>query len=181
MSKFLVTNSFRLYFGIKVHGIENVPKEAGLVVAANHISAFDPPVLGLSVPRVLSVMAKKELFQNAALRTLLRAVHGFPIDRSRSDMTAMKKAIRKLRSGDAIGIFIQGTRNTGDVAAQNGAAYLAQRAEVAVLPTAIWREGRAFHVRFGKSMRAQNKSKESMQDLTAKTMTAINEMLPLSD
>lgn len=178
MSKFFVTNAFRLYFGIKVHGIENVPQDEGLVVAANHISALDPPVLGLSVPRVVSVMAKKELFQNAALRTLLRSVHGFPIDRSKTDMTAMKLAIRKLKAGDAVGIFIQGTRNTGDVAAQNGAAYLAQRSNVAVLPTAIWREGRAFHIRFGESIKAENKTKESMQILTTQTMSAINEMLP---
>lgn len=178
MGKFFVTNAFRLYFGIKVHGAEHVPQNVGLVVAANHISAFDPPVLGISVPRLLSVMAKKELFENVLLRTLLRCVHGFPIDRSKSDMSAMKQAIRKLKSGDAVGIFIQGTRNTGDVAAQNGAAYLAQRSDVAILPTAIWREGRAFHVRFGESINAQSKSKEAMQDLTAKTMASINAMLP---
>lgn len=142
----------RLFFGLRVSGLENVPPSGGLVVACNHFSSFDPPVVGVSVPREIHFMAKSELFERRGTRLLMLGLRAFPVVRGGQDTAAIRTGIRKLRSGLAVGIFIQGTRNAGDKEALNGAAFMALRGGAALLPTAVWREGRAFRVHFGEPM-----------------------------
>jgi 1-acyl-sn-glycerol-3-phosphate acyltransferase len=168
----------RLAYGISVEGAELVPRKGGLVVASNHFSSLDPPVLGVSVPREVNFMAKKELFENRHTRALMLGLRAFPVDRARSDLGAIKHALKLLRQGVAVGIFAQGTRNVGDVAALDGAAFLAQRAEVPLLPAAIWREGRRFHVRFGEPITATGRKREEVSALTAELMARVNALLP---
>lgn len=168
----------RLAFGLRVEGTERVPQEGGLVVASNHFSSWDPPIMGVSVPREVHYMAKKELFERRWQRILVQGLRAFPIDRSRSDLTAIKEALRKLEGGLAVGIFAQGTRNAGDAAALDGAAYLAQRAGVPLLPAAVWREGRAFRVRFGEPLVPAGRSRAEAAALTAELMARVNAMLP---
>lgn len=169
----------RLAYGIKVYGRELVPREGGLVVASNHITWVDPPLMGVSMPREVNYMAKKELFEkNKIFRALILGLRSFPVDRERSDMTAIKEALRRIERGVAIGIFVQGTRNRGDAKALDGAAFLAQRAGVPVVPAAIWREGRAFRVRFGEPLYPKGKTREEARELTSLVMVRINELLP---
>jgi len=168
----------RLIWGVRSEGRELVPREGGLVVASNHIGTLDPPVVGTEVPRHISYMAKKELFDAKLPNLVFRGVDAFPVDRTRSDVSAVKEALRRLKAGDAIGIFIQGTRNRGDAAALDGAAFLAQRAKVPIVPAALWREGRRFHVRFGEPFMVPGRDREAMREATATTMRRINELLP---
>jgi 1-acyl-sn-glycerol-3-phosphate acyltransferase len=168
----------KLMYGIVVEGAELVPRRGGLVVASNHFSSLDPPVLGVSVPREVHYMAKKELFENRYLRALVLGLRAFPVDRSRSDLGAIKHALRLLGNGVAVGIFAQGTRNAGDVAALDGAAYLALRAGVPLQPAAIWREGRRFHVRFGAPIPATGRDRHDIKALTAELMERVNRLLP---
>lgn len=166
----------KLFLGLRVTGTGNVPREGGLVVACNHFSSLDPPVVGVSVPREIHFMAKKELFENPAMAVLMHGLRTFPVDRGGSDTAAIRTAMRKLRSGLAIGIFIQGTRNAGEAAALSGAAFLAQRSGAGLLPTAVWREGRAFRVHFAEPLQLQKD--QSPQELTEILTAAINEHLP---
>ena len=168
----------RLYYGIRVEGAELVPRKGGLVVASNHFSSLDPPVLGVSVPREINFMAKKELFENRYLRALMLGLRAYPVDRSRSDMGAIKHSLKRLREGVAIGIFAQGTRNAGDVEALDGASFLAIRAGVPLQPAAIWREGRRFHVRFGEPIVPREGKRTEMRALTAELMERVNALLP---
>jgi 1-acyl-sn-glycerol-3-phosphate acyltransferase len=168
----------KLAYGITVKGAELVPRKGGLVVASNHFSSLDPPVMGVSVPREVNYMAKKELFENRYLRALVLGLRAFPVDRSRSDLGAIKHAMKRLREGVAIGIFAQGTRNTGDVAALDGAAFLSLRAGVPLQPAAIWREGRRFHVRFGEPIEPAGRNREEIRALTKELMERINGLLP---
>lgn len=170
----------RLLWGIRAEGKENVPREGGLVLAANHFSTYDPPTIGSLLPREVSFMAKKELFENRFLNLIFRGVHAFPVDRGRSDVSAIKEALRRLKADDAVGVFIQGTRNQGDVEALDGAAFLAQRANVPILPAAIWREGRRFEVRFGEPFEVAGKGRAAMYAATATTVHRINDLLPTS-
>jgi 1-acyl-sn-glycerol-3-phosphate acyltransferase len=171
----------RLIWGVRSEGTDLVPREGGLIVASNHIGTLDPPVVGTEVPRHISYMAKKELFDEKLPNLVFRGVDAFPIDRSRSDVSAVKEALRRLKAGDAIGIFIQGTRNRGDAEALDGAAFLAQRAKVPIQPAALWREGRRFHVRFGEPFVVPGRDREAMREATATTMRRINELLPESE
>lgn len=168
----------RAVFGLRVEGADLVPRKGGLVMAVNHISTWDPPMMGSSVPREISFMAKKELFEKRSTALLFRGLHAFPVDRSRSDVGAIKEALRRLQDGRAVGIFIQGTRNTGDVEALDGASYLAGRAGVPLQPAAIYREGRRFRVRFGVPFEVAGRGRAAMREATELTMQEINALLP---
>lgn len=168
----------RLVYGLRVTGLENVPDEGGAVVACNHVSSWDPPVVGVSIDRKLEFMAKKELFEKPLLSALLRGLRAFPVDRDGQDIGAIKEALRRLGQGRMVGIFVQGTRNAGDAAALDGASYLAQRASVPVIPTAIWRQGRAFHVAFGEPIVPTGKSRDEARELTQTVMAKIGALLP---
>lgn len=174
----IVRTYLRLFRGLVVTGLENVPAEGAAVVASNHVSTWDPPVVGVSMTRQLEFLGKVELFENPLSAAILRGLRVFPIDRERNDVGAIKEALRRLRGGRVVGIFIQGTRNAGDAAALDGAAYLAQAASAPIVPTAIWRVGKTFHVTFGEQIRPSGKGRESMKALTARTASAIRELLP---
>lgn len=174
----VVRTYLRLFTGLEVHGIENVPKAGAAVVACNHVSSWDPPVVGVAINRKLEFMAKRELFEKPFIAAVLRGLRAFPVDRERNDIGAIKEALRRLGNGRVIGIFIQGTRNDGDAAALDGAAYLAQRAGAVVVPTAIWREGRAFHVKFGPVITPDGKDRDAMKQLTSRLESEIKALVP---
>ncbi len=178
LSRFVLLFFVRLRYGLTISGTNNVPKSGGAIIAANHISNFDPPILGVCINRKINYMAKKELFGNPFGYWLMNSLSTFPVDRSRNDITAVKEALRLLKKGEVVGIFIQGTRNKGDAEAMNGAAFLAQRAEVPILPAAIWREGRRFSVECGKAIFPKGKDKAEMEHLTEETMEKIRTLLP---
>jgi 1-acyl-sn-glycerol-3-phosphate acyltransferase len=169
----------RLVYGLRVEDAHKVPRDGrGLVVACNHLSAWDPPVVGVSVPREIHFMAKKELFESAGSALLMHGLRAFPVDRAANDIGAIKAALRQLRGGMAIGIFAQGTRNSGDKEALDGAAYLAQRAGVPLQPAAVWREGRTFHVRFGDPIESVGGKRDDTRRLTRELMQRVDAMLP---
>jgi 1-acyl-sn-glycerol-3-phosphate acyltransferase len=170
----------KLFLGLSIEGRWRVPpkERGGLVVVSNHISTLDPPVMGASMPREVHYMAKKELFENRYFRAIPLGLRSFPVDREGNASGAIKEAIRRLKQNLAIGIFIQGTRNAGDAEALDGAAFIAQRAGVALQPAAIWREGRRYRVRFGEPIMPQGKSREEAARLTDLLMVEINALLP---
>ncbi|MFO8150333.1 MAG: lysophospholipid acyltransferase family protein [Trueperaceae bacterium] len=179
LAVFLVRLFVRLLYGLRVTGTEHVPRTGACVVGANHASAWDPPVVGLSVPREIHFMAKKELFERWLPRRVFRALRAFPVDRGANDVGAVKEALRRLQSGHAIGVFFEGTRNVrGDAAAHMGAAFLAQRTGAPLVPAAIWREGRAFRVAFGPPLRAAGRTREDAAALTAELERAVRSLLP---
>lgn len=174
---------FRIYaiivYGLKVEGQENIPQDDhGVILAANHISSLDPPTLGATFTREVRFMAKKELFENRYLRALYLGLRSFPVDRQKSDMKAIKFALRSLKEGVGVGVFVQGTRFRQDEGAFSGAAFLASRANVPIVPTAIWREGRKFRVRYGAPIEVLDSSKEDLEATTRLIMQHINSMLP---
>lgn len=183
LASYAVRNYARLFRRLKVEGLDLIPRSEtrGLIIAGNHISNFDPPLIGSLVPREIHFMAKRELFERQPMRWLSLHLMAFPIDRTKSDTRGIKEALRLLRDGFAIGIFPQGTRNTGDAAAQGGAAFLAQRAEVPLQPVAIWHERGRLRVRFGEPFYPAGKSRDEMRALTETLMARISAMLPGSE
>ena len=128
----------RTAFAARVTGEENVPLDGGLVVAANHRSYLDPPLLGTWFPRTIHFMAKQELFKIFVLGKLISAVHAFPVDRDRADVAAIRQALRIIKRGDVVGIFPEGTRNlAGEAQARGGAVLLAATAHCPIVPVAL--------------------------------------------
>lgn len=127
-----------VFFDAKVSGVERVPQSGGLVVASNHLSYWDPPVLGAWFPRTINYMAKRELFAMWPLGPAIRAVHAFPVDRESSDIGAIRHALRLLKNGGVVGIFPEGRRNpNGEAQARNGAVLLAATARCPLVPVAL--------------------------------------------
>lgn len=128
----------RTLFGLRVVGADNVPPTGGVIVAANHISNFDPPLLGVAVPRPVSYMAKKELFAMPVLGSLIRHLNAFSVDRQAGGTAALRASLRMLKEGRCVGIFPEGGRNVrGTNEEKAGAAFLAAASGAPVVPAAI--------------------------------------------
>ncbi len=128
-----------LFYRLKLTGTENIPKEGGAILCSNHMSNFDPIVLAVYLKRQVSYMAKTELFKNKLFGKILLAVGAFPVDRDSQDMVSYKKAIKNLKEGKLLGIFVQGTRQKEiDVkTGRTGAAFFALKAGVPIIPVGI--------------------------------------------
>lgn len=133
-----------LFYGLlrlRVVGKENIPKEGGLIVAVNHISYLDPPLVGVALwpQRKLHYIAKTELFKIPILGFILRLVNAFPVKRGKPDRVALKRAIELLERGEAVCIFPEGTRSR-DGRLQKpelGISLLVLRSGAPVLPVAV--------------------------------------------
>lgn len=92
---------------MEVIGLENFPKEGGILLCSNHIDALDPPVVGITSPRPVNFMAKEELFKLPILKSILPSVHAFPVKRGLSDRQALRTALDLLKQGQVVGIFLK--------------------------------------------------------------------------
>lgn len=167
---------------IRGYGRENVPMTGPLIVACNHVSNLDPPLMGSMCPRQINYMAKKELFEIPVLGKLIAAVGAYPVDREGSAAAAIKRSVEVLRAGGCIGIFPEGGRNvTGDKEARQGVALLASLGKAPVVPACIVGSDRAnrlapIKVAFGKPMSLPSDRKATREDLakfTEEVMSAI--------
>lgn len=128
-------------FRWRVRGLENLPASGGLIIASNHISNLDPPLIGCALPlsRRIRFMAKIELFKNPAFRWMITALGAFPVRRGLADRNAIRTAIALLEGGEVVGIFPEGTRSrTGELGrAEAGMGMIAVKAGVPVVPVAV--------------------------------------------
>lgn len=122
-----------------VIGLENIPREGGVMVCANHISYADPPVLGAASSRPLHYMAKIELFQIPVLGKLIEWVGAFPVQQRTADRAALKKAIEYLDKGEVVGMFPEGQRIYGGQLGEPlpGVGMIVLRAKAPVIPAAL--------------------------------------------
>jgi 1-acyl-sn-glycerol-3-phosphate acyltransferase len=137
----------RLLFGcvarIRVVGRENTNHAGGFLLASNHISHFDPFLIGLAVHRKIDWMTMAEFFRPPALGFFLRSIDAFPAERDRADLKTIRTAIDRLKSGRILGIFPEGGIRDGarslleGAPLRAGAATLAQIANVPVVPCVI--------------------------------------------
>jgi 1-acyl-sn-glycerol-3-phosphate acyltransferase len=125
---------------LRVYGRERVPMDGGLVVASNHFSWIDPPVLGAAIPRTLYFMAKVEAHRVPGLGQLMRSFGAFSVRRGESDREAVRTMRQLVRDGHALGLFAEGTRQRSGVPGpvQPGAAMVAINEEVPVICSAIY-------------------------------------------
>lgn len=129
----------RLYFRLTVEGKENMPKTGPVLLASNHCSHLDPPLIALSVFRRLTFLAKEELFSVPVLGSLILSFGAHPVARRQGDVKAIRTALRLLKEGDVLLIFPEGTRSEdGHLQIfENGLAWLSLRAGVPVVPMHI--------------------------------------------
>jgi 1-acyl-sn-glycerol-3-phosphate acyltransferase len=181
----------RLLFRLRWTGLENVPA-AGAVVAANHVSNFDPWAVGLPLfpRRTLRFMAKSELFW-FPLGLFIRGAGAFRVRRGEGDVEAIETAAELCRHGELVMMFPEGTRRRKGLRkkrqprAHTGAARIALEADVALVPVAIAGTDRLtrlgpFRVAYGRpvpldDLRGRD-PREGAQEATDRLMAAIREL-----
>lgn len=131
---------FFVLFRLHVEGRENIPQTGAIIVAPNHKSYWDPPVIGVAFnTRIIHYMAKEELFKNPLFGWLIRQFGTFPVKRGAVDRTAIRQAMRELKAGNPLGIFPEGTRikREGLGRFHSGMASLALMTGTPVIPVAV--------------------------------------------
>lgn len=130
---------FSLILRTRVVGAENIPKNGAFILAANHVSNWDPPFLGTFIDREVYYMGKEELFKNPVMAWICRSLHVFPVKRGAADKTAIKTAVKILKNGKCFGIFPEGTRSkTGKLGkAEAGVSLIAAMTKAPIIPAAI--------------------------------------------
>jgi 1-acyl-sn-glycerol-3-phosphate acyltransferase len=134
----------RIVFRLRATGVENVPREGGFVLAANHWSNFDPWPLAMPLfpRRFFRFMAKSELFW-FPLSLVIRAGGGFRVRRGEHDEQAIATAVDLVRAGHAVVMFPEGTRREKGLRKKyearwrSGAARIALQAEAPLVPAGI--------------------------------------------
>lgn len=130
---------FKLVYRLEVYGKENIPKDNNFIVAANHLSTLDPPLVCAVMDRCVAYMAKKELFENPFMCWWLNWLGAFAVDREKLGVSTIK-TVKNLKQTDwVLGIFPQGTRQeAGEISnITKGFASLAKSTKCGILPVGI--------------------------------------------
>jgi 1-acyl-sn-glycerol-3-phosphate acyltransferase len=177
----------RLFTRARAVGLDNVPKAGGFVYAVNHLHWIDIPLLGLLSPRTVYFVAKAEAANYPVAGAFLRVHGAIAIHRGESDREAVRRMRDEARAGQAIGLFVEGTRqkNGRPGIAQPGAAMVSIQEDVPVVPVAIygtqfWKPGnfRRCTVKFGEPLRFDDlpKNGKGYREATAVIERRIHEL-----
>ncbi len=137
----LLGGPVRLIFRVKSEGCEKIPKDRGCIICANHTSLCDVFVISAASDVQVKYMAKKELFSVPVLKSIIKGLGAFPVDRKGGDVAAIRKTVSMIEEGNAVGIFPQGTRHPGenprDTQVRHGVGLIAYRAKCDIVPVYI--------------------------------------------
>jgi cytidylate kinase len=181
----------RFFYGVKRHGLENIPKEGGYIICSNHIAVRDVLLIAASCPRQIRFIAKKELFSIPVLRRIISWLGAIKLDRSGNDLSAIKKSIEMINLGELVAIFPQGHRypgvNPAETPRKNGAGLISYRAGCDVIPVCIrvrknkYSIFRKVHVIFGRPIdnKALNYKNGGNEEYKNATDVIFNEIISL--
>lgn len=135
----LFGSAYRSLFGLKVTGAEHLVREGAVLVASNHESFLDPPLIGTLYKDEMYYLARKSLMKGPVLKWIYKAWNSIPVDQDRPDMTGLKAIIKLLSSGERVLIFPEGERSLDGVigVAQPGVGLIAVKSNVVIQPIRI--------------------------------------------
>ena len=184
---FLCTVFYRIFFNIEVTGKDSLPpKGTPFILASNHLSNLDPPLLGVLVaPLKLVYLAKEELFKNKVFGFILSAVGCVPLKRGSSDIRAVRTALKALKQKPVL-IFPQGTRSQDYDNFTDGIGFLCKKSEVPVVAAKIEGTDKALpkgakfvkrvKIRVSFALVKDIKGSDSYQEISAKVMETIRNL-----
>jgi 1-acyl-sn-glycerol-3-phosphate acyltransferase len=192
VGRFIFLVYLKLLYCMKIHGRSNIPARKPFIVCANHICWLDPMAVGAALPLKFRIyyMAKKELFNNNLISYLLHMAGAFPVNRQEPDLLAVKKAYLILKEENVLGLFPEGTRSRdGEMQkAFNGAALIAVRSGVPILPVAVegpYRLFKPLNVHIGKPFtlppliyEQRKEKKKQLEEMSYMIMSNIRKLLP---
>ncbi len=150
LSQFVSWFLFILIFGFRSFGRGKIPRRGGCIIACSHQSFLDPIIVGFSSSRAVNYLARGSLFKNRVFAALIRSYGAMELERDEADVKALKKCVERLRRGEIVLLFPEGTRTrTGEIGPlKPGVFLMSSRAGVPVVPAAIegslrsWPRGR---------------------------------------
>lgn len=136
----MVLPVFYFYFRGRVHRPQQFLEKGPIIVVGNHASDVDPPFVGATFGRPVAFMAKEELFKIPGLGEFISLYGAYPVRRGAVDRKALRMATERLQQGWAVGLFLDGTRtDNGRIQDPKlGAALLAAKAQIPIVPVSIW-------------------------------------------
>ena len=167
---------YKIAFRVKISG--DVPKEGAYILCCNHINYLDAAAIVLLNKRKVNFVAKEDLFTHGILMWLGHLFDAIPIKRNMQDIDAMKRCLRVLKNGELLGIFPEGTRKgmEKNLKAKNGAAFMAIRANIKVIPVGIHGSFKPFskvYINYGEPIDLSKYGKESLDEATKEIMDNI--------
>ncbi|MDR1662873.1 MAG: 1-acyl-sn-glycerol-3-phosphate acyltransferase [Endomicrobium sp.] len=176
---------FKLFYRYCIEGLQNIPNTGGAVIAPNHISFFDPPLIGAAMKRPLYFMAKKELFDIPIFGWTIKQTNAFPVKRGVQDMFAVRYAFSLLERGRLLLMFPEGVRSRdGKLGkARAGVGMVACNAQVPLIPVKIENTNmmmlkfKQIKIKYGKPIYPpKNFSKKDYISLSQKVLDEISKM-----
>lgn len=182
---------FKIFFSARIVDASNVPLKGKIILAANHVSNWDPPFLATFLDRRVFYMAKEELFANKIFAAAITNLGAFPVKRGAADRNAIKRALALLKEGQCLGVFPEGTRSrTGALGkAEAGVALIAAMSKAPVVPAAIINTNKMFSseklfprltVVYGRPMKFEGSTKDKAA-LEAFSQSIMDEIAKLLD
>ncbi|MCK4306724.1 1-acyl-sn-glycerol-3-phosphate acyltransferase [candidate division WOR-3 bacterium] len=185
-----------VYIRLGTVGLENIPKQGGVILAPNHPSDSDSFILGTAIRRQLHTMGKEELFRKRFTEFIFRKLNAFPVKRGRVDREAIRTAVSVLKEGHIIDMYPEGTVSKDSFLQEPklGTAFVALQAKTPVVPVAmigtfnVMSKGQKFPrphkviIRFGKPLYFdeyydKSYNKEILKIVTKQIMSEIKRLL----
>jgi 1-acyl-sn-glycerol-3-phosphate acyltransferase len=187
---------FTWWFGLRVSGMHNVPPGGPVILAANHVSMLDVPLVVVACPRPVTFMAKRGLFNGRLRAWFFNGFGGFPVEPGTTDGAALRAGLGVLADGDVLGMFSEGTRSRDRPMGPflHGAAWLSLRSGAAIVPCAIsgtepppgrgwlrWLRRRRIRIAFGPPMRGSEDGMSRRELVAALTESVRSAVADLQD
>jgi len=197
---------YKLYFRWRVYNAERVPLEGGVILASNHASFLDPPLVGSGVRRGINYLARENLFRFPVVGWVLRHWQVVPVDRDGGGAAGLRAILDRLLAGSAIILFPEGTRTRDGKLqpARSGIGLTVIKSTAPVVPVRVFGTFEAYgrHLRFPRpyrvavkygqpmpftQLRAEAKTcskarlKEIYQQVADELMAAIAQLEPYED
>lgn len=181
--KFILEPIFRLYYNPKIIGKENIPKDGAILIVGNHKHLYDQCLTIIATRRPIHYMAKKEYF-DGKMSCFFKLAGCIPVDRSKKDENATKKALTILDQKKALGLFPEGTRNKTDqflLPFKYGAVSMAKKKDAYIVPFGLTGDykfrSKNLTIRFGKPYKITSNLEIENKKLEATVKTLMLENL----
>jgi 1-acyl-sn-glycerol-3-phosphate acyltransferase len=197
---------YATYFRWRVFGAENVPLSGGVILASNHASFLDPPLVGSGLNRDINYLARESLFRFPGIGALLRSWNAVPVDRDGGGAAGLREILSRLLAGGAIILFPEGTRTRDGKLqpARSGIGLTVIKSDVPVVPVRTFGTFEAYGrrhkfprpyrvmVKYGKPLRFEklraeaktcpkSRLKEIYQEVADEIMASIAKLEPKAD
>lgn len=138
-NRFLCRWACALHFKLRIYGRDHVPDRGPVLLVSNHQSLMDPVIVSVGLRREASYMARDSLFEQPLFRKLITSLNAYPVKRNTADIGAIKESLRRLKHGDCVVLFPEGTRTAdGRIGPMlPGLGAIARKAKVPIVPTLI--------------------------------------------